>query len=98
MLSEIIRIFKPFLVYTLLMIVFVACGRYTSKKHPDIWKKFFPMLGYGVAAFNFYAAFILAKGGAAGHLPMIDAMSHAFIPCVVGIVILTLLTKIKNGN
>ena len=93
MMEEIIRIFKPFFVYTALLLVFVLAGRHTSKHHPDIWKKFFPLFGYAVAAFNFFAAFLLIKGGAVGKLKMIDAMSHAFIPMLVGIVILTLLRK-----
>ena len=95
MLSEIIRIFKPFLVYTAILFTFVQCGKYTAKKHPDIWKKFFPMFGYCVAAFNFYAAYILMKTAGAAGINFGTAMSHAFLPCVVGIIIITLLQK-KN--
>lgn len=84
-------------VYTIGPFVFFATimvfGSQWMKKNPESKKNYLYALGVVAALGNVFAAIRLMF---ATDLPFVDRMSHAFLPMVVSILIVTLIHKIPT--
>lgn len=85
--------FKPTMISMLLLFVVTLFGGHMIKKHaPESYDGFVVVFGYMASIFCFVAAGMLWF---AFELPYIDRVSHAFLPFMAGVVMITL---IKNNR